>query len=200
MKRSMTLLGLAIVVMLASCDSKTYTYPTVKVQTLFGSIIMELYPEKAPLSVAAFLKNVESGAYKNSNFYRVMKAEDLPSSVEKTELIQGGIHYSNPTLVKELGKIALETTEQTGLHHEAGSVSLARSTEESSASEFFISLNKSPAFDFGGSSHTDKQGYAVFGKVIEGMDVVRKIHAQSSNGAAFTPKITIREITVLGKK
>ena len=84
-----------IFLFLISCSHKKYINPNVQIQTQFGDIQVELYPDKAPKSVAAFLLYVDSGLYKNSSFYRVLKEENQPSSSFKSELIQGGIWQSN---------------------------------------------------------------------------------------------------------
>src|SRR5437660_11026765 len=104
-----------------SCSSHpTYKNPHVKIKTNFGDIEVELFPDKAPKSVAAFLLYVDSGLYKNSSFYRVLKLEDQPSSAFKTELIQGGIWHTNPTKATTLKGIPHETTQQTGITHTNG--------------------------------------------------------------------------------
>ena len=82
-----------VFILFASCISfschpkKNYKEPTVKIETNFGDIIVELYPEKAPKTVTAFLSYIDSGYYKNGSFYRVLKAEDQPSSSFKSDLI-----------------------------------------------------------------------------------------------------------------
>lgn len=183
---------------LFSCSSPHYTLPTVQIKTIFGNITVELYPEKAPKSVAAFLENVEKGIYKKSNFYRVLKAEDQVSSADKSNLIQGGIYLSNPSLNRSHPEVPLETTKESGLLHEDGTISFARGNSQSSGTEFFICIGKLPSYDFGGNGNPDKQGFAAFGKVIEGMDVVERIHKQSSNGTTFTPPLMIKNIVYLG--
>jgi peptidyl-prolyl cis-trans isomerase A (cyclophilin A) len=96
-----------------SCKHKTYKEPTIKIETNFGDIIVELYPAKAPKTVAAFLSYVDSGYYKNSSFYRVLKAEDQPSNAFKSDLIQGGIWLSQNKKQMSLAGITHETTKQT---------------------------------------------------------------------------------------
>src|ERR1017187_677087 len=91
MPKILTIFILASTFIYSSCAHKRYKEPTIKIETTFGDIIVELYPEKAPKTVAAFLSYVDSGYYKNGSFYRVLKAEDQPSSSFKSDLIQGGI-------------------------------------------------------------------------------------------------------------
>jgi len=183
-----------------SCNNTHYQHPTVKIKTLFGDIYVELYPDKAPKSVAAFLANIDSGIYKDSKFYRVLKSEDQPSSADKVNLIQGGINYTHPEFIRSHMGIPLETTKESGLKHENGTISFARSTALSSPSEFFICIGNAPSYDYGGNGNQDGQGFAAFGKVIKGMGIVRKIHEQSSDGTTFTPPISIRNIIYLNPK
>ena len=91
-----------------SCTQTKYKEPTVKIETNFGDIIVELYPAKAPKTVAAFLSYVDSGYYKGSSFYRVLKKEDQPSIAFKSELIQGGIWGTKNKLLASLKGIAHE--------------------------------------------------------------------------------------------
>ena len=183
-----------------SCkQKKNYKEPTVKIETNFGDIIVELYPEKAPKTVAAFLSYVDSGYYKDGSFYRVLKAEDQPSSSFKSDLIQGGIWQTKNEMQTKLPGIPLETTKQTGILHTDGIISLARNTPNSGNTEFFILIGDQAgkAYDYGGDANEDGQGFAAFGKVIEGMDVVKDIHKQPDNETNFTPPIAIKNIVRL---
>ena len=185
--------------MIISCSYKKYTQPTVKIETNYGDIIVELYSEKAPKTVSAFLSYIDSGYYKSSSFYRVLKAEDQPSSAFKSDLIQGGIWQTKNKLQLSLPGIPLETTKQTGLHHQDGITSLARIGPNSGNTEFFILIgdDAAKAYDYGGDANSDGQGFAAFGKVIEGMDVVKDIHKQPDNETNFAPPIVIKNIVRL---
>jgi peptidyl-prolyl cis-trans isomerase A (cyclophilin A) len=182
---------------LTGCSQPKYNEPAIKIETNFGDIIIELYPQKAPITVKAFLSFVDSGLYKNSSFYRVLKAEDQPSSSFKTDLIQGGIWQVDYKKQMSLKGISLETTKETGLHHVDGAISLARTTANSGSSEFFICIGDQPAYDYGGKANADGLGYAVFGKVVKGMDVVRQIQSQPDNATTFTPPLLIKNIVRL---
>ncbi len=70
-----------VLVLLSSCKSQHFSHPTVKIETIFGDILVELYPEKAPLSTASFLTNVKENIYKKSNFYRVLKLRTNPRAL-----------------------------------------------------------------------------------------------------------------------
>jgi peptidyl-prolyl cis-trans isomerase A (cyclophilin A) len=182
---------------LISCKHKTYKEPTVKIETNFGDIIVELYPQKAPITVANFLKYVDSGYYKDGSFYRVLKAEDQPSSAFKSDLIQGGIWQTKNKLQGTLAGISLETTNKTGILHKDGTISMARTTANSATTEFFIVIGDQPAYDYGGDANEDKQGFAAFGRVVDGMDVVKDIHQQPDYETNFTPPIKIKNIVRL---
>lgn len=180
-----------------SCTQTKYEYPTVKIETNFGDIIVELYPAKAPKTVAAFLSYVDSGYYKESSFYRVLKKEDQPSIAFKSELIQGGIWGTKNKLLASLKGIAHENTKQTGIQHTNGTISLARGDTGTATSEFFIVVGDQPAYDYGGAANQDKQGFAAFGKVIKGMEYVKQIHSQPDNNTSFLPPVEITNIVRL---
>ncbi len=181
----------------SSCTHTKYKEPTIKIKTNFGDIIVELYPEKAPKTVAAFLSYVDSGYYKNSSFYRVLKEEDQPSNAFKSNLIQGGIWQSQNKKQLSLSGIPHETTKQTGILHKDGAISLARNAPGSANTEFFIVIGDQPAYDYGGAANMDGQGFAAFGKVIKGMDVVKQIHQQPDNQTNFMPPLAINDIVRL---
>src|SRR6185312_3543190 len=179
-----------------SCkEQKKYTHSTIDIQTYYGDIIVQLYPEKAPKTVAAFLSYVDSGYYKNTSFYRVLKREDQAMNVDKADLIQGGLWQTNYKLQKTIPGIPLETTKETGILHTEGVISLARNEDpDSGNTEFFICLDDEPDYDYGGDASPDKKGYVTFGKVIEGMNFVKQIHQQPDFETNFRPPIKIINI------
>lgn len=202
MKKQLCWVSVAIlfsIILLSGCNSPHYSKPTVKIETYYGDIIVELYPEKAPKTVNAFLSFVDSDYYKNSSFYRVLKEEDQPSSAFRSELIQGGIYKSNPKLLSQQTGIPLETTKESGLKHLDGTISLARTSANSGSTEFFICVGDQPAYDYGGGANEDGQGYAAFGRVIKGMKVVRDIHKEPNAGTDFAPPIKIKNVTWLNR-
>jgi peptidyl-prolyl cis-trans isomerase A (cyclophilin A) len=177
-----------------SCSHPKYKNPHVLIETAYGDIEVELYPDKAPKSVAAFLSYIDSGLYKNSSFYRVLKEENQPSASFKAELIQGGIWQTNYKKGISLPGIPHESTKQTGILHKNGTISLARTTPGTASSEFFIVIGDQPAYDYGGQANPDGQGFAAFGKVIKGMDIVRKIHQQPGYEDSFEKPVEISNI------
>ena len=173
-----------------SCSQKKESNPVVQIISPYGDVQIELYPAKAPKTVAAFISYIDSGYYKGSSFYRVIKAEDMPTDYNDG-LIQGGIW----PLMKNIKGIDHEPTSQTGLSHTNGIVSLARTGPGTATTEFFICIGDQAQLDAGRKGTGDGLGYAAFGKVIKGMDVVRKIQSESSTGENFRNKIPINNIT-----
>jgi peptidyl-prolyl cis-trans isomerase A (cyclophilin A) len=179
-----------------SCTPK-YKYPHVKIETRFGAIEVELYADKAPKSVAAFLSYIDSGYYKNASFYRVLNDDNQPSDADKSEVVQGGIWKTNYALSASLRGIPHESTKQTGILHKTGTISLARQAAGTANTEFFICLGDQPGFDYGGANNADGLGYAAFGKVVKGMDVVKEIYDSPENEQSFDPQIFIYNIVRL---
>jgi len=188
---------LIIIIASVGCNQskKKYAEPTIDIETYYGDIIVELYPEKAPKTVAAFLSYVDSDYYKNTSFYRVLKREDQAMNVDKADLIQGGLWQTKFKKQQTIPGIPLETTKQTGILHTEGVISLARNEDPNSGNtEFFICMDDEPDYDYGGDASPDKKGYVTFGKVIDGMKYVKQIHEQPDFETNFTPSIKIINI------
>lgn len=166
--------------------------PRVLLDTVLGDIVIEVYPDKAPVSAGNFLRYIEEGLFAEANFYRAVRMDNQPDSEHRIEVIQGGV-ILNPK-AKRLPSIEHETTEATGLRHLDGSVSMARSQPGTAASEFFICLGDQPELDYGGKRNPDLQGFAVFGQVVQGMDVVRAIHQQPVDGQMLVKPVAIRAV------
>lgn len=180
---------------LSGCSSrKPHTGIQVVIETRFGDIEAELYPEKAPATVAAFLRNVDAGYYQNTSFYRILRDDNQVTGTLHSHLVQGGLWQTKPELVQRLPLIPHEPTNKTGLHHVAGALSMARNAPGTASSEFFICLKEEPGFDYGGENNPDGAGYAVFGKVISGMETVEKIYRQPEQEQQFTPPVLIVDI------
>ncbi len=182
--------------LLFSCTQKTYEEPHVLIESEYGEIELELYPEKAPATVDAFLSNVAAGVFNNSSFYRVIKNDNVPPEYN-SGLIQGGVFKTNPAAQATLKKIPHESPRQTGLTHSSGTISMARTTPGSATSEFFICIGDQPQFDSSSGGNWDGLGYAAFGKVFKGMKVVREIQNKKSSGESFITQIKIKSIKKL---
>jgi len=164
------------------------------IKTELGNITIKLYPAKAPVTVANFLKYVDAHLYDSSSFFRAVTLNNQPKDSIKIEVIQGG----NVDSVKAFAPIQLETTKQTGLMHKNGTISMARGKPATATSSFFICINDQPALDYGGMRNKDGQGFAAFGKVIQGMNVVKKIQQlYPEQGQYFKPPVKIISITRL---
>jgi len=169
--------------------------PHVIIQTDAGDIEVELYPLKAPRTAGAFLSYVDSGFYKNASFYRVLNADNQVTGAAISKLIQGGIWKTNHAKATGVPGVPHEPTTQTHLQHTDGTISLARDKPGTGTTEFFICVGDQPGFDYGGENNPDGQGYAAFGKVVKGMDVVRAIYQRPENDQRFTPSVKIYNIT-----
>jgi peptidyl-prolyl cis-trans isomerase A (cyclophilin A) len=169
--------------------------PRVLIRTQAGDIEVELYPQQAPKTVGAFLSYVDSGYYKKGNFYRVLNEDNQVTGAGFSKLIQGGIWKTNHALATSLPGVPHETTQQTHILHTDGVISLARMAPGSATTEFFICVGDQPGFDYGGENNPDGQGYASFGKVIKGMDVVRAIYGMPENDQSFVPPVKIYDVT-----
>lgn len=169
--------------------------PHVLIRTEAGDIEVELYPRQAPRTAGAFLSYVDSGFYKDGSFYRVLNEDNQPSGSGAAKLIQGGIWQTNHMKALSIPGVPHETTQQTHILHTDGVISLARTTPGSATTEFFICVGDQPGFDYGGENNPDGQGYASFGKVVKGMDVVRAIYKAAGESQTLTPGIGIIDIT-----
>lgn len=168
--------------------------PHVIIQTQAGEIEVELYPKQAPRTVSAFLSYIDSGFYKSGSFYRVLNEDNQVTGAGASQLIQGGIWKTDHARAVGVRGVPHEPTSVTHLLHKNGTISLARDTPGSGTTEFFICVGDQPGFDFGGENNPDGQGYAAFGKVVRGMDVVRTIYARPENNQSFTPPVPINKI------
>ena len=151
----------------------------VRVQTELGDIVVEVDQAKAPNTAANFLKYVDAGHYDGGTWHRTVKMDNQPESTVKIEVIQANV--SADKAKSGFPPIALERTNVTGLLHKDGAISMARGMPDSATSGWFICINDQPSLDFGGARNPDGQGFAAFGRVVSGMDVVRKIQMAPSS-------------------
>jgi peptidyl-prolyl cis-trans isomerase A (cyclophilin A) len=156
----------------------------VHVQTELGNIVVEVDQAKAPATAANFLRYVDAGHYDGGMWHRTVKLDNQPESAVKIEVIQAGVNRDQAK--SGFPAIALERTSMTGLLHKDGVISMARGGPDSATSGWFICINDQPSLDFGGARNPDGQGFAAFGRVVSGMDVVRKIQAAPSSTTRTT--------------
>lgn len=202
------------------CYVSVNTKPSesVIITTPLGVIEVELAQQQASLTTANFLHYVEHGFYNGGRFHRAVTPDNqsnanlknekagagidqdadrsqLPNDAVIIEVIQGGIDPDRQD--EQNAPIPLERTRDTGLRHEDGTISMARLTEDSAVSDFFICIGDQPELDFGGQRNVDGQGFAAFGKVTTGMDVIRVIQQSPVDGQSLDPPIQIITIARL---
>lgn len=166
----------------------------VLIQTDKGDIEVEL-DARAPNTVANFLKYVDGKFYDGGKFHRTVTSDNQPDNKVKIEVVQAGI---NPDKTKdEFKPIKLERTKDTGVKHKDGTISMARDGPDTATSDFFLCIGDQPELDHGGKRNPDGHGFAAFGRVTKGMDVVKKIQAAPAKDQTLTPPITIKKVTRL---
>jgi len=169
--------------------------PKVVIKTEVGEITVEVYADKAPVTAANFLKYVEAMLYDGTVFHRTVTLASPRNRPVQIEVIQGGQVAGE----KSFPAIPLERTSDTGVKHVDGAISMARSGPDTATSSFFICVGDQPELDFGGKRNADGQGFAAFGRVVAGMDVVLKIHASPVNESEqLSPPIKISAVFKLG--
>jgi len=161
--------------------------PRVLIRTEKGDIVVDVDLARAPVTAANFLRYVDRALYDGSTFHRTVTLANQPGNAVRIEVIQGG--QLPPT--KEFPPIPHETTAVTGLRHVDGAISMARDRPGTATSSFFFCINDQPELDFGGRRNPDGQGFAAFGRVVEGMEVVRAIQALPAKGQQLAPPIKI---------
>jgi peptidyl-prolyl cis-trans isomerase A (cyclophilin A) len=165
----------------------------VSIQTEKGDIEVELNSTQAPTTVTNFLRYVDGKYYDGGRFHRTVTRDNQPDNKVKIEVIQAGIDPDKTK--KEFAPIKLERTRDTKLSHKDGTISMARDGPDTATSDFFICIGDQPELDFGGKRNPDGQGFAAFGRVTKGMEVVKKIQAAPADGQTLSPPIKILRIT-----
>lgn len=160
----------------------------VLLHTEAGDIEVEIDTAHAPVTATNFLRYIDKGFYDGAAFYRTVTMQNQPQNKVKIEVIQGGNPAREP---EDFPPIPLERTNRTGLKHIDGAISMARGEPDSATSEFFICIGDQPELDFGGKRNPDGQGFAAFGHVVKGMDVVRKIQIAPADGQKLAPTVRI---------
>jgi peptidyl-prolyl cis-trans isomerase A (cyclophilin A) len=169
--------GLALVVL--SLIQAAAPAPVVVVfQTELGAITMAVDVARAPVTAANFLKYVDGKFFDGGVVNRSVRPDNTTRKDVEIQVIQFQSDAARGR--EEFPPIPLERTSVTGLKHTDGAISMARDGPDTATSSFFITIGDQPSLDFGGARNADGQGFAVFGRVIGGMDVVAKIHASKT--------------------
>lgn len=150
-----------------------------RVDTPLGPFVIEVNPAVAPVTVANYLAYVDQHLLDKAWVYRLVNlANQTPDTKHKIEVVQWGLNLPDDAKPR-LPAIAHETTQQSGLRHRDGTISMARGAPGTATAEFFICIGDQPELDFGGRRNPDGLGFAAFGQVVQGMDVVRALHAKA---------------------
>lgn len=169
------LLSLAALPLLANAGPAIRT----RVDTPFGPFVIEVNPAAAPLTVANYLAYVDGHLLDQAWVYRLVTlANQTADTAHKIEVVQWGLNLPDDAPPRRPA-IAHETTRDSGLRHRDGTVSMARGAPGTATAEFFICIGDQPELDFGGRRNPDGQGFAAFGQVVQGMGVVRALHAKA---------------------
>ena len=161
----------------------------VELQTDLGEIVVALDIDRAPRTAANFLRYVDLGLLDGTSFYRVVRPANQPQNPVKIAVIQGGLGDEGEQ--ESLLPIRMESTEETGLRHLDGVISMARLGPDTARGDFFICVGDQPELDAGGRRNPDGFGFAAFGRVTEGMDVVHRIHQAPAEGQTLVPSVGI---------
>ena len=173
---SMTIIAAIVSIFLQSAPPVVVVF-----ETAAGNFEVAVDVAQAPITGANFLRYVDTGAYNGGNFHRTVRPEtetrtDYPIQVVQASAAKG---------FKSYPEIPLERTSGTGLKHLAGTISMARGPSPGSAtSDFFVCITDTPENDFGGRRNADGQGFAAFGQVVAGMDVIRKVQTSPTQMGA----------------
>ena len=154
--------------------------PRVAIETGQGTIVVELEDKKAPITTANFLRYADTLKYNGGNFYRASRTVGAGPG-------HGSIQAGPSPYARHFPPIAHESTSKTGLRHKTGTISLTRNEPGSATSDFFICASDQPYLDAHPGEPGDNQGFAAFGHVVSGMDVVKKILAMHTSKTAVVP-------------
>ena len=190
MRRPLLLLALSVA---SSAGAQQSAKPiAIRIETQLGNIDAELDSAHAPITVTNFLRYVDAHLFDNGSFFRVVTMENQPTDSVKIQVIQGGI--AREQRAKGFPPIPLERTSVTGLRHREGTLSIARGGPDTGTDQFFVVIGEQPELDFAGKRNKDGQGFAAFGHVTSGLEVVKKIQSQPATGQTLTAPVTILRV------
>lgn len=188
--KAVLVLLLTLVPMIGSSSEEVHS--RVVIETKFGKIQIEVFVQEAPRTSNNFLRYVDEGRFEGAAFYRVVHLDNQPENDVKIEVIQGGLGFEEqPGALPPIGH---ETTESTGILHRDGVVSMARDEPGTAGSELFICIGEQPELDFGGRRNPDGQGFAAFGRVVSGMEVVSRIQRLPSTFQMLDQEVAISAV------
>ena len=181
-------LAIVLMILMAGTGIFAVQNPVVVMKTSLGDIEIELYKDKAPLTVANFLTYANKGFYNGTIFHRVIS----------NFMIQGG--GFTPGMKEKKTSAPVKNEANNGLKNTAGTVAMARTSDVHSAtSQFFINVLNNPSLDYK-SSTPEGYGYCVFGKVIKGMDVVGKIRSVQTGTVGYYDDVPVKDVIIYSIK
>ena len=184
----MTIKNLVLGGLLFCASACALAAPSVEFQTNQGDFTVELYPEKAPKTVANFLQYVKDGYYENTIFHRVINHF----------MIQGGGFERD--LSEKNTRAAIVNEASNGLLNQTGTIAMARTADPDSATaQFFVNLFDNQFLDYAGPD-PDQIGYCVFGKVTSGMDIIQKIGVTQTNTVGRNSDVPVKPIIIKSAK
>ena len=160
--------------------------------TEIDTIAIELSPNQAPITVEIFLRHMDEDRCNDFTFYRDANTKDEKTDNVKIEVIQSGLGFDQHP--DGLPPILHKSTNKTDLKHLNGTISMARNEPGTASSEIFICINDQPELDYNGSRNPDGLGFAAFGMVKSGMDIVKKIQQSPSDGQMLNKPIRVKSI------
>lgn len=184
----MGLTGAVAAAMLAlQAGGGSHPLPRVLLTTDLGPVLIELDAASAPVTACNFIRYAAGGLYDGGSFFRS---------------VEGSIHVVQAATVHGsddpgFGPIALERTRETGLSHVAGAVSMARDGPDTATSSFFVVTRDSPSLDFGGARNPDGQGFAVFGRVVQGLELFAQMQARPTVDEQIQPPVALLSARLL---
>jgi peptidyl-prolyl cis-trans isomerase A (cyclophilin A) len=175
------------------------TDPHILIETDYGNIEAVLYVDKAPITANNFLRYINEDHLTDARFYRVVRLnpDNQPDNEVKIEVLQGGLYDDDHP--DHLPAIKHETTAQTGIKHLDGTLSMARWGPGTATIDFSICIGDQPELDYKGRRNSDGWGFAAFGQVVSGMEVVHKIHRLPAKGQYLEKHVPMRKVTVIKK-
>ena len=174
---------LTTLTLLITLSANAMAATQVEFETSAGNFVVEVYPEKAPVTVENFLKYVNDGFYNNTIFHRII--DDF--------MIQGG--GFTPGMKQKPTRAPIPIESQNGLKNDRGTIAMARTSDPHSATaQFFINVVNNPMLN---APNPDGYGYAVFGKVVQGMDTVDKIKGVATGNKGMHQNVPTQNVTIL---
>jgi len=164
--------------------------PRVRIETALGNIEVELYYKQAPVTVSNFLRYAHERLFNDGQFFRAVTLENQPTNAVKIQVIQAEADPTKTNFFYPL--IPLERTRETGLRHLDGTLSMARNGPDTAQDSFSICIGDQPELDFGGRRNPDGQGFAAFGRVVKGIELVRRIQAGATDGQTLKQPVRIQ--------